>query len=198
MTVLDDDTPSGPPAVKFKNSQPGAYVIIGIANIEQRHATDYDTGTGMYWVNRKPTPLENPNGEQPVEYPVITGIVVAANDVEVGPQDEERQVTPGELVTIHCQGGRVYAYRDAKRAHGKVSLGDVLRWKFDSTEPARNSRHQDRKIFTCEIRSPKAEDGDLMQRCEAAYAELKARPTLDEPAPAPAAAAASDAIADPF
>ena len=168
---VDTPTASGPPAVKFGDV--GSYVNIGIVNVEEVQSRDYDTGDAEVWPDGKPK-----------MHPRITGIVVAAKDVQVGPRGEERPVEVGELVSIYAQGGRIYTYREAKKAHGNVEVGDVMQWKFDREEPARNPRHAPRKVFEAKLRHPNGEDGDLAKRCEKAYYELASRPTVDAAAPA--------------
>lgn len=172
------DTPSagGPPAVKFGDV--GDYVDVGIVNVEDVQSRNYDTGDPEFWGDGNPK-----------MHPRITGIVIGHKGATVGKDDEERAVEAGEIVTIYAQGGRLYAWREAKKAHGAVKVGDVLRWKFDRTEPARNPRHAPRKVFVGTLRSPRGDDGDLVQRCEAAYHDRAERVPVD---------AGGNAVEEPF
>jgi len=182
--TVDEPTTGGPPAVKFRDL--GAYVVVGIVDVESVQSRDYDTGDLEFW-----------NDGNPKMHPRITGLVVSAEGATVGKDDDERAVEPGDVVSIYAQGSRLFTYRDAVKTHGAVSVGDVMRWKFDHTTPTKNPRHNPVKVFTAELRKPEGKDGDLSSRCEAEHFDRKKRPTVDA-APAPAPAATAAAAHDPF
>jgi hypothetical protein len=163
---IDEPTTAGPPAVKL--GQPGSYIDIGIVNVEEVQSRDFDSGDLEFWPDGKPK-----------MHPRITGLTIQSDGMTVG--DEERPIEPGELVSVYAQGGRIFAWRDAKKEHGTVQVGDVLRWKFDHTEDPKNPRFKGnpRKVITAKLRSPKGEDGDLVKRCEEAYYARANRPTVD-------------------
>lgn len=163
---LDQPTGSGVPAIKFGDI--GSYADLGIVSVEQVQSRNYDTGEPELW----------PDGGTKT-HPRITAIIIKAEGATIGKDDDEHAVAPGDLVALYAQGSRWFAYRDAVKEHGTVSVGDVMRWKFDRTEPARNARHAPRKVFEAKIRAPRGDDGDLMARCEAAHFELKNRTPVD-------------------
>lgn len=178
---LSSPTSSGPPAVSFKEAAPGDQVVLGIVNVEDVQSRDFDTGDLEFW-----------NDGNPKMHPRITGLVVSATDgVRVGSDDEARPVEVGEVVSIYAQSGRIYTWREAHKAHGTANVGDVLLWRFDREEEPRNKRPgmNKQKVFVAKLRGPDAsKDGDLLDRCEATYYELRDRVTV---APAPAAPAPS-------
>lgn len=171
---LDTPGTGGPPAVKF--GQIGDYVTVGIADVRDVPSKDYDTGEPEFW----------PNGD-PKMHPRVTGIVIDAQGATVGKDEDERPVEVGELVSLYMQGARFFAWRDAKKAHGVVDAGDVMRWRFAREDKPRNPRHKDIRVFVAELRKPTGKDGDLLERCEAAYYQLRDRVTVDAVTPAPAA-----------
>jgi hypothetical protein len=165
---LDTPGSSGPPAVKFDDV--GSYVDIGIVKVDEVQSRDYETGDPEVWDNGDPR-----------MHPRITGIVIAHNGATVGKDDDIRPVEVGELVSIYAQGSRWFTYRDARKEHGTVNCGDVMRWKFETTETPKNPkfRGNPRKVFVAKIRAAEGKDGDLVARCEAAYYEQRDRVTVD-------------------
>lgn len=163
---LDQPTAAGPPAVKF--NEIGSYIDVGIVLVEQVQSRDYDTGDPEMWADGNPK-----------LHPRITGLVIAQQGATVGKDDDARTVDLGDIVAIYAQGGRWFPYRDALKQHGTVNVGDVMRWKFESTKPARNPRHAPLKVFDCQLRAPRGDDGDLVTRCEAAHHEMRSRVVVD-------------------
>lgn len=186
MTIaLDAGTSAGHPAIKFGDV--GDHATLGIANVEDRPSRDFDTGDPLTWDDGTPR-----------THPVITAIVIAASEgAYTGTDDDRSTVKTGDVVTIHAEGSRWYAYRDARKARGTVTLGDVMKWTFDSEEPPKKRGHKPRKVYVAAIRPAKATDGDLTDRCHALYQELKERPTVDV-APAAARSPFEDDLEEPF
>ena len=182
--TLDTPASSGPPSVKFDNV--GDYVTVGIVNVEEYQQRNYDTGEPEVWSDGNPK-----MGKR------STGLVIDAGNALVGPKGDTRPVETGELVTFHAEGSRHFTWTEAVKAAGSVEVGDVMKWRLDRTEPASNPRYNDRKVYAAVIRKPKAEDGDLADRCVAAYQEMAKRPSLDA-GPQPERAAAPTADLDPF
>lgn len=185
--TLDTPASSGPPSVKFDNV--GDNVVVGIVNVEEYQQRDYDTNELAYWADGNPK-----MGKR------VTGLVVAANGAVVGPKGDTRPVEVGELVTFHAEGSRHFTWTEAVKAAGSVDVGDVMKWTLDRTEAATNPRYNDRKVYVAQIRKPKPEDGDLADRCVAAYHEAQKRPALDA-SPQPereTAPATAYADVDPF
>jgi hypothetical protein len=177
--TVDTPTSGGPPAVKF--GEVGSYVDVRIINVAEVQSKDYDTDELEFWPDGKPK-----------MHPRITGLVIGASGATVGNDDEERPVEVDELVSIYAQGARFFAWRDAKKAHGAVSVGDVLRWKFDHTETPTNPKFKGnpRKVFVGQLRSPRPDETAQTARCEELYAAGQQRTEL---APAAAAPAYDDA-----
>lgn len=166
------DTPNalGPPAAYLPTV--GDSIVVGIVDVGQFHQRDYTTGELKYWPD-----------EGPVMGKVITGLVVSiSGDTAAGSEKANGPVGPGELVTFWAEGGKHFTYADALKAHGPIDRGDVMLWKREDDKPATNPKHNDQKVYVAKIRSPKAEDGDLVARCEKAAKELAAAPPLDAPA----------------
>ena len=167
--ALDEPTTGGPPAAYFPN--PGDSIVVGIVDVGTYQQLDYDSGELKTW----------PDGGK-VEGKVVTGLVISTTGAMAGTDKSHQPVEPGELVTFWCEGGKHYTYRDALKAHGPVDRGDVMLWKRDDDEPAKNPRHNARKVYTAKLRHPEAKDGDIVARCEQAHGDAQQRTTVDEPA----------------
>lgn len=169
MTSIQLDTPTtgGPPAVKFP--EVGTSVVVGIVNVDEYHQHNID-GVPQTWSDGTPK-----MGKR------VTGLVVSSEGATVGGDHGDQPAAPGDLVTFYCEGGRHYTYRDAVAEAGGVNVGDVMLWKFDHEEPAKQRGYNPRKVYVAKIRRPEAKDGDLADRCVAAYHEQAARPAVDAP-----------------
>jgi len=167
---LDAPKASGPPSAYFPTV--GDTIVVGIVDVGTYHQKDYNTDELKYW----------PDGGK-VEGKVITGLVVSTSgDTAAGSEKANSPVAAGELVTFWAEGGKHFTYAAALKEHGPVDRGDVMLWKREDDKPATNPKHNDQKVYIAKIRSPKAEDGDLVARCEKAAKELAAAPPLDAPA----------------
>jgi len=167
---LDAPPASGPPSAYLPTV--GDTIVVGIVDVGLYHQRDYNTNELKYW----------PNGGK-IEGKVITGLVVSATGhTAAGSEKAHAPVEAGELVTFWCEGGKHFTYEDALKEHGPVDRGDVMRWKREDDKPATNPKHNDQKVYVAKIRAPKAEDGDLVARCEKAAKELADTPPLDAPA----------------
>jgi hypothetical protein len=181
---LDAPSSSGPPAAYFPNE--GDSIVVGIVDIGTYHQRDYETDELKFW----------PDGGK-VEGKVITGLVVSKSGTTAGGSERANgPIEPGDIVTFWCEGGKHFTYKDALKAHGPVSRGDVMLWKRDADKPAASAKHYPQKVYVAKIRAPKPDDGDLVARCEKAARELAASKALD--APAAAANAAGDVGGDGF
>ena len=193
MTItLSTPTETGAKRPYIKLQNVGDSVVIAVAHINKKvQQNDYDTGAPLVWYNRKPTPdLAVPPGEllgcQPVYGTGITGIITAVNGTAIGRQGgEDIQLEPGLEVSIYCDGGKNSdqgRYVEAERAHGPVNLADILRYRFDRTEPASNPRYNDRKIMDFDYRKPKTEELDQhLAVCEQIWEGFQETPTLSTP-----------------
>lgn len=134
-----------------------------------------------------------PDGsEQTQDY--LTVVVVGGNGVVV--EDEtDRQVRPGEVAGVFIAGrdrwdkelddkrakGEPKSWSGAKNDHGRLNVGDVVRWTFDAEVPGKGDR--DRKVRTFKIRSPRPEEAEQTARCERIYhdgAGIEVVPTVEE------------------
>jgi hypothetical protein len=167
--VLDQPQTSGPPAAYFPAV--GDSIVVGIVDVGEYQQRDYDTGDLKTW----------PDGGK-VMGKVVTGLVVSTTGgTGCGGEKTNAPVNAGDLVTFWCEGSKHFTYRDAVKAHGAVSVGDVMLWRRDDDKPPSNPRHNPAKQYVAKIRAPKPEDGDLVERCVAKRRELKAQ-QVDAPA----------------
>jgi len=167
---LDAPTASGPPAAYFDNE--GDSIVVGIVNVDTYHQRDYDTDELKYW----------PDGGK-VEGKIVTGLVISTTGTTgAGSEKANTPVSPGDIVTFWCEGGKHFTYAAALKAHGPVSRGDVMQWKREADKPTTNPKHYAQKVYVAKIRPAEAKDGDLVTRCEKAARELAATPALDAPA----------------
>jgi len=175
---LDTPTSSGPPAAYFPNE--GDSIVVGIVDVGTYQQRNYEDDTLAFW----------PDGG-PKEGKVVTGLVMSASgNTAAGSEKNNTPIEIGQLVTFWCEGGKHYTYADALKASGGVDRGDVMQWKRMADEPAKNPKHNPRKVYVAKIRPAEAKDGDIVARCEAAYAEMQTRTAVDAP---PAMAGASSA-----
>lgn len=180
--TLETPKTGGPPAVKFP--QVGASVIVGIVNVEEYQQHNID-GVAQTWSDGSPK-----LGKR------ITGLVVKSEGATVGGDSGDIPANPGDLVTFYAEKGKHYTWSDAVKSAGGVDVGDVMLWKFDREEPPSQRGYNPRKVYIAQIRKPKANDGDLADRCVAAYHEQAQRPTVETPAPS--APMTTDDVADAF
>lgn len=165
--ALDSAGTGGPPAVKFH--APDDHVIVGIVDVKDYHQHNID-GVPQTWSDGTAK-----MGKR------VTGLVVAGKGAYTGGSGEEIDVDAGDLVTFYCEGGRHYTWRDAVAEAGGVNVGDVMRWMFERTEPAKTRGFNDRKVYVAQIRRPEAKDGDLPARCVEQYQQLQNAPQVDGP-----------------
>ena len=176
---LDAPTSSGPPSAYFPAV--GDSIVVGIVDVGEYQQRDYDTNEPKTW----------PDGG-PVMGKVVTGLVVSTTGTTAaGSEKANSPVTPGDVVTFWCEGGKFFTYRDALAAAGGVNVGDVMLWTRGDDVPAKNPRHADRKVYTAKLRGPEERDGDLVERCTAKRREMKQQ-RLDQTEEPFAAAGASD------
>lgn len=186
---LEDDRPSAPPTPKYDTV--GQEVVIGIANVDKYHQHGYSSELPKFWDGKTPVELtweqarQKGIDERIVEGDRVTGIVVSSDgDVTVSADGDQRPIKVGEVITLWMEGGRWKSWNEARSALRKksgkgVAVGDLFRWKFADTSPATNPKHNDRKDFEGTLRHPEAKDGDIVDRCEKLYYELRDRPSLD-------------------
>ena len=161
---------SGPPSASFL--EPGnSTLIMGVVNIEDYQQRDYDSGEPLTWPDGKPKLGK-----------LVTGICVSANNIKAGPESDTAapMAQPGDLLSVWCEGGKFIAYREA-RAAGAINVGHVMKWDRLEDAAPKKAGYRPGRVYKAAHRAPEAKDGDLADRCVAAYHELKDRPTLDAP-----------------
>ena len=163
---LDAPSSGGPPAARFNTV--GDSVVVGITNVSDYQQHNFDTKEAMFWDDGKPRMGK-----------VVTGLVVTSDGAMVIEGDAERPAVAGDLVSFWCEGGKWFTYRDAVKASGGINVGDVMRWVRDADEPPKTRGAFPAKKYTGAIRRPNASDGDLADRCVAAYHAQQNRPALD-------------------
>jgi hypothetical protein len=91
----------------------------------------------------------------------------------------------GSFVRVHIQGhnrytqGRSDSFREAKRVHGGLQVGDVIRGRItEITNIGSNGRplNQPKKVIGFDMRRAKPEEAALVQRCVEEHQRLKAVP----------------------
>jgi hypothetical protein len=167
------DTASGGGAPSPKLGSPGAAITVGIVNVDDYHQAEIG-GEKKFWSDGKP-----------IMGKVVTGLVVSATDVTVGSDGDERPAVAGDLVTFWCEKGKHFTWRDAVKAAGGVKLGDVMLWERGEDKPPTKRGLKPQQVYTARIRRSEAKDGDLAERCFAAYQEAKDRPTFEAAPSAP-------------
>jgi hypothetical protein len=170
--TLDTASSGGPPSPKL--NAPGASITVGIVNVDDYQQRDLGSGELLTWDDGKPKMGK-----------VVTGLVITSSDTTVGKDGDERPATAGDLVTLWIEKGKHYTWRDAVKAAGGVKLGDVMLWTRGEDKPATKAGFNPQKVYTARIRRSEAKDGDLAERCFAAYQEAKDRPTFEAAPSAP-------------
>lgn len=166
---LDAPATGGPPQAHFPAV--GDSIVVGIVDVKSYHQRDYDTNEPKYW----------PDGGI-VEGKCVIGLVVSTEGTtDAGSEKSSQPVSPGDLVSFYCEGGKWFTYRDAIKEAEGIFVGDVMKWSRAEDKPPNNPRHNPQKVYVAKIRRPKDGDGDLPLRCEAKRRELDDR-QLD-PAP---------------
>jgi len=100
-------------------------------------------------------------------------------DLVTKENDADRAVVAGDLVSFWIEKGKYYTYRDALVDAGKADCGHVMKWWREADKPKKNPALRAPHTYGAKIRPPEAKDGDLADRCEAAYHEQAKRPALD-------------------
>lgn len=190
ITLDDGAQAASVPSIQFQKE--GDTVVFGVVNVEelQSFSRDKDGEKELHYWDKAQT--------EPKMMKVITGLVITG-DVNKKDGDGEAVVKPGDIVSLWASGQRWTAWHDMVKKLGKIEVGDVVQWKL--TELAKNKTPGWSDVKVCSIvgRKPKAEDGDLADRCVAAYHASKDRPAVDDaPMTAEDVADAFGADSDPF
>lgn len=155
--VLDQPN-TGVPAIKFPSI--GDEVTVGIVDVQQYQQRTM-AGELKTWDNGDPM-----MGKR------VIGLVVTAKNATMKDNDEDRPVVADDLVAFYCEGSRFFTWKDALKEHGAVSVGDIMDWKFESEEPAKQRGYNPRKVYKAEIHTPSLAEMEIKQKCIDAYHEL--------------------------
>lgn len=93
--------------------------------------------------------------------------------------EDYRPVTVGSEVVIWLQGGRRWAWIEAKRKAGGLDVGDVVQIRYTGDEPGKGA--QPKKIWTVGIRKPEEKEAERVAQAEEIYHRISARPTQLRP-----------------
>jgi len=181
---LTDDTTDTLPSLK--TPEVGDFVDFHLVDNNKVEIRDFDTGEVERYEDGNPK-MQN----------VLTALLIAASDgAKAGTRAEPITPTPGELYSVWLGASGSYHYREGVKAfrkeHGRgPAVGDVIRWKFEREEPTTGGKYP-RRIRTCRIRAPKA---DEMAGVKAAEAAHMAR---TQPTPVEDTSSAYGATTEPF
>jgi hypothetical protein len=157
----DNERPEGRPSLKLRNVGDHADVMLV-----------YEHQRPRYVYNPNPDaprrPLLDDNGKQKTQ-DVLEVIYLDGNGV-VADNGADRPAQPGEILYVYVAGrdrwdrdgdkqrgkGEAKSWSGAKKDHGRLTSGDVVRWKFEAEVPGQGDR--DRKIRTFRVRAGKPDE----------------------------------------
>lgn len=107
-------------------------------------------------------------------------LLVKQGTAQVKDGEEHRPVKPGEEVVIWFQGHRRWDWVQAKKEHGTVTVGDVVRVVYTGDEKGQGA--MPKKIWAIKLRPGDPEkEADVIALCEELYHRLSKRaPVLTE------------------
>lgn len=157
-----------PPSITL--AELGQYVDFAVINIEQGPAYVYGTNQRAMTKDGKPKTKD-----------IVTVLVIRGTGL-IGKKDERRPVQPGDVATINIEGqdrwdpdldktrekGAPKSWSSANEDLGGVlNVGDVGRWKFDSTLQGKGA--EPRKLRLFQLRRHKPEEAAQTERCRELY-----------------------------
>lgn len=163
-----------PPAVSLRNI--GDHVDFAVVNEEKAPAYVFGTNERALTKDGKPKTKD-----------VLTVVIIAGTGVIT--QDRvDRPVLAGETASIHIEGqtrwdpdadkakaaGDFKSWSGAKEDLGQLQVGDVGRWRFDSTLQGKGA--EPRKLRLFKLRRPKPEEAERTALCEKLHREGTAIP----------------------
>lgn len=147
------------PSVKLRNI--GDKVIVAIVDVTAVPWLEYGTNEQKVGKDGKPRTQDK-----------VTAIVVSGNGV-ITDNESDREVTPGEVVSIYLAGHNRWEFIEAKRRLTRpLNVGDVMQWKYDRDEKSTVASNP-KKVRTCQIRPPKADEVEQTKRCEQLHHQLR-------------------------
>lgn len=169
------------PSVKFRNI--GDKVVIGVVDMAEVPWLEYGTQTPKIGKDGKPRTQVR-----------LTGIVVSGN-AAISDTDGDREVKPGEVVSIFCAAHNRWEFIEATKRLGRpLNVGDVMQVRYDRDEKGLSVNAK--KVRTVSIRAAKADEADLVRHCEEQYRIQRDGATAATPAQT--TAGSSDEFDEPF
>lgn len=129
LDLINNDLMNTPVPNAFgKDAQPGDTLSGVLVDVERRHRHN-NAGQPLFWVDRKPSPVEN-------DQPVMDNVLIWQTEAEEGPDDDGRRY-------LRLDRDVKKALGEAIRAAGVngVALGGVIEgFKFQSQAPRGGAR----------------------------------------------------------
>lgn len=152
---VDDLLAGGSASISWKDAPVGHTVSGTVVTSETVQENDYDTGEPKFYSDGNPA------------WQVV---VTLQTDLREEPDDDGQR-------RLYLRGQMFTALRkEMARTKAKLRPGGVLSVTFDHTEPAKNPRHNDRKIYTVHYVSPSEALTDAVLSEPAAPANAYAPP----------------------
>lgn len=168
---LETSTPRTPSA-KLLNI--GDHVVVAVVDVTQVPWLEYGTQEPKIGKDGKPRTQD-----------VVTGLVISGNAV-IKDGDEDRQAQPDELVTIYLAGHNRWEWIEAKRRLPRpLSVGDVMRWKYDRDEKSQVAANP-RKVRTVALRPANPDETARVTKCEQLHQQLRSKQIVIDTDPTPA------------
>lgn len=163
-----------PPAISLRNV--GDYVDFAIVNEEKVPAYVYGSNERALTKDGKPKTKD-----------ALTVVVIGGSGV-ISEDKVDRALEPGETASIYIEGqmrwdpdldktrepGAFKSWSSAKEDLYPLQVGDVGRWRFDSTLQGKGA--EPRKLRLFKLRRPKPEEAERTQLCERLHREGTAIP----------------------
>jgi hypothetical protein len=147
------------PSVKLRNI--GDKVIVAVVDVTAVPWLEYGTNEQKVGKDGKARSQDK-----------VTALVVAGNGV-ITDNETDREVVPGEIVSIYLAGHNRWEFIEAKRKLTRpLNVGDVMQWRYDRDEKSSVASNP-KKVRTVAIRPPKAEEGEQTRRCEQLHHQLR-------------------------
>jgi len=95
----------------------------------------------------------------------VTAVVIGGTGVTTR-DDVDTPVVADDTITLYLSGPRRWDWIQAKKAHGQLLRGDVLRVKYDHDEPSATKGYNARKVWTFQLRHAKPGEEARTALCE--------------------------------
>lgn len=169
---------SGHPSAKLRNVTD--WCDLAVVNV--------DTEAPAYVYGTNPPQRATTLDGKPKTQDKVTALVVNPGTAVVTVDGVDRALEAGEVVTVWFQGrdrwdgdtdkargkGNPKSWRGAIEDHGQLMVGDVFRWQFTGTEQGRGA--EPRKLRLVVLRSSRAEEAGIKDRCEQLHRDATSTP----------------------